>query len=79
MEQACWPIWKPGWEMVVMVGLVIREADCFDKVMEFAGAIADTEDLTIMAAHCDSGDHLHPSSLGGYQMAAHACEILMQA
>ena len=58
---------------------LIREADCFDRVMDFAGAIADTGDSAIMAPHCDSGDHLHPSALGGYQMAAHACEILLRA
>lgn len=57
---------------------LIREADCFDRVMDFAGAIADTGDSAIMAPHCDSGDHLHPSALGGYQMAAHACEILLR-
>lgn len=58
---------------------MIRQADCFDQVIDFADAIADVKDLGIMASHCDSGDHLHPSALGGYQMAAHACEILLQA
>ena len=57
---------------------LIREADCIDRVMDFAGAIADNGDSAIMAPHCDSGDHLHPSALGGYQMAAHACEILLR-
>ena len=58
---------------------LIRQADCFDKVLDFAAAIADVQDTGIMAPHCDSGDHLHPSALGGYQMAAHACEIILQA
>ena len=55
---------------------LIREAACFDKVIDFAAAVADAKDPAILAPHCDSGDHLHPSALGGYQMAAHACEIL---
>lgn len=57
---------------------LIRQAECFDKVIDFAAAIADVKNADIMAPHCDSGDHLHPSALGGCQMAAHACEIILK-
>jgi lysophospholipase L1-like esterase len=63
----------------IQLNSLIRQADCFDKVIDFAAAIADVKDTGIMAPHCDSGDHLHPSALGGYQMAAHACEVILQA
>ena len=57
---------------------LIHQAECFDKVIDFAAAIADVKNADIMAPHCDSGDHLHPSALGGCQMAAHACEIILK-
>lgn len=56
---------------------MIRQGDCFDRVVDFAAAVADANDAGIMAPHCDSGDHLHPSALGGYRMAANACEIIL--
>ena len=56
----------------------IRQAECFDGVIDFALAIADSQDSGMMAAHCDSGDHLHPSAWGGYQMAKKACEVILQ-
>ena len=33
IEQACGPIWKPGWAMVVMGGNVIREVSILSKPM----------------------------------------------
>ena len=52
---------------------MIRNAECFDNVIDFATATSDMEDSSILAQHCDSGDHLHPSILGGRKMALHAC------
>lgn len=48
---------------------MIHNAECFDKVLDFAEATADTADSGILAPYCDSGDHLHPSALGGQKMA----------
>jgi lysophospholipase L1-like esterase len=56
----------------------IRQAKCFDGIIDFALAVADFQDAGMMAPHCDSGDHLHPSALGGYQMAEKACEVLLR-
>jgi lysophospholipase L1-like esterase len=55
---------------------MIRNADCFDKVIDFAEAAADTDNSGILAPHCDSGDHLHPSALGGLQMARTASAVI---
>lgn len=48
---------------------MIRNADCFDKVIDFAAATADRQNPGIFVPFCDSGDHLHPSPLGGERMA----------
>lgn len=55
---------------------MIRNATCFDGVIDFAAATADTKDAGILALHYDSGDHLHPSPLGGQRMAKCALEML---
>lgn len=47
----------------------IRQAECFDGVIDFALATSDSQNSGIFAPHCDSGDHLHPSALGGCKMA----------
>lgn len=47
----------------------IRSGDCFDGVIDFAAATADAKNTGILSPHFDSGDHLHPSPLGGQQMA----------
>ena len=51
---------------------MIRNAECFDKVLDFAEATADMADTSILAPYCDSGDHLHPSALGGEKIALYA-------
>lgn len=55
---------------------MIRNADCFDGVMDFAAATADPKDPGMLALHYDSGDHLHPSPLGGQKMANCAFQIV---
>ena len=49
---------------------MIRSGGCFDGVIDFAQAVADAADPGILAPYCASGDHLHPSALGGEKMAA---------
>lgn len=56
---------------------MIRTADCFDSVIDFAEAIADMADSSILAPYCDSGDHLHPSALGGLKMASYAINVIL--
>lgn len=56
----------------------IRAADCFDGVLEFDEAAADPGNPDMLAPCCDSGDHLHPSALGGEKMAARACDVLVR-
>lgn len=51
---------------------LLRNADCFDAVIDFAAAAADGRDPCILSFPYDSGDHLHPSALGGLQMAKSA-------
>lgn len=63
----------------LLLNKMIRRAECFDKVLDFADAVADRNEPSILAVYCDSGDHLHPSALGGYQMAAYACKIILKA
>ena len=41
-----------------------------DGLIDFASAVADPQDTDRLLAEYDSGDHLHPSKLGGEQMAA---------
>ena len=55
---------------------MIRSAGCFDRVIDFAEAIADAADSGILALYCDSGDHLHPSALGGQKMACCANDVI---
>jgi len=54
----------------------IMGADCFDAVIDFAAATADKKNPAILAPHCDSGDHLHPSALGGIRMAKKAAKTI---
>ena len=58
---------------------MIRSADCFDRVIDFAEATADAADPGILAPYCDSGDHLHPSALGGRKMACCAKDAITDA
>lgn len=55
---------------------MIRSADCFDRVIDFAEAAADAADSGMLALYCDSGDHLHPSALGGQKMACCAKAVI---
>ena len=57
---------------------LIHSSECFDAVLDFHEAVADGNDGSIMAPHCDSGDHLHPSALGGVQMAVCACNEILR-
>ncbi len=57
---------------------LIQSEGCFDGVIDFAQAAADASDPGILALYCDSGDHLHPSTLGGEKMAACAEDIIRQ-
>lgn len=57
---------------------MIRSGSCFDGVIDFARAAADVADPGILAPYCDSGDHLHPSALGGEKMAAFAKNVIRQ-
>ena len=41
-----------------------------DGLIDFASAVADPQDPDRMLPEYDSGDHLHPSKLGGEKMAA---------
>lgn len=45
-----------------------------DGLIDFASAVADPQDTDRLLAEYDSGDHLHPSKLGGEQMAAAAAQ-----
>ena len=70
MEQACWPNWKPGWAMVVMVGWVMREASTLStpmtdkssgtRIPKFFAALmvaaAKTSELAKMASGTGSAD-----------------------
>ena len=56
---------------------MIRKTERFDKVLDFAAATADMADSSILASYCDSGDHLHPSALGGLKMAAYAISMIL--
>lgn len=55
---------------------MIRNSTCFDAIIDFAAATADETDSGILAFPYDSGDHLHPSALGGQKMAKCAFHIL---
>lgn len=69
--------YSPGQEEErLRLNALIRNADCFDGVVDFALAAADASDTGILAPHCDSGDHLHPSPLGGRKMAKCAFDVL---
>ena len=57
---------------------MIRNGSCFDGVIDFAQAAADAADPGILTLYCDSGDHLHPSALGGEKMAVCAKNTIRQ-
>jgi lysophospholipase L1-like esterase len=52
----------------------IRTSGAFDGVIDFASAVADPNDPTMMAPQYDSGDHLHPND-AGYQAMANAIPL----
>ena len=56
---------------------MIHQAGCFDRVIDFAEATADAIDSSILAAYCDSGDHLHPSAMGGEKMAVSSYDVII--
>lgn len=55
---------------------LLRKANCFDAVIDFAAATADGADPEILSFPYDSGDHLHPSALGGQKMAQCAVSVI---
>lgn len=56
----------------------LRGAELFDGVLDFDAAVRDPRRPELLAFPFDSGDHLHPSDLGGEAMAACAAKILLQ-
>lgn len=60
----------------VRLNELLRNAACFDAIIDFAAATADATDPGILAFPYDSGDHLHPSTLGGQQMAKCVFDIM---
>ncbi len=46
----------------------LRTCGLFDGVFDFDAAVRDPEDATRLQFAFDSGDHLHPSALGGKQL-----------
>ncbi|MBV9000343.1 MAG: SGNH/GDSL hydrolase family protein [Solirubrobacterales bacterium] len=52
----------------------ILTSGAFDGVIDFASAVADPNDPTMMAPQYDSGDHLHPND-AGYQAMANAIPL----
>ena len=47
----------------------IRSSKLFDAVFDFDAAVRDSKHPEMMAFPYDSGDHLHPSALGGEKLA----------
>jgi lysophospholipase L1-like esterase len=52
----------------------IRTSGAFDGVIDFARALADPRNPTILAPADDSGDHLHPNA-AGYRAMARAIDL----
>ncbi|MCI8711321.1 MAG: hypothetical protein HFH23_03370 [Ruminococcus sp.] len=55
---------------------MVRESKVFDGVLDFDAAVRDPDDPRIMKEYCDSGDHVHPGSVGGIKMARAAYKVL---
>jgi hypothetical protein len=47
----------------------IMTSRAFDGVIDFAGAVADPANPSVLRPAYDSGDHLHPNDAGGQAMA----------
>ena len=56
-------------ELRAAVNEWIRTTDEADGVVDFAAATCDPDECRALKAECDSGDHLHPSSVGARTMA----------
>lgn len=57
----------------------IRESKAFDGLLDFDSVTRDRKNPTVMDEPCDSGDHLHPSAVGGLRMAKEAYQVLESA
>lgn len=56
----------------------MRKCGLFDGVLDYDAVTQDAVDSKIFAPACDSGDHLHPNSIGGLRMASEAFRILKE-
>jgi lysophospholipase L1-like esterase len=69
--------WTPGGEVKrEAINDWIRTSGAFDGVIDFAAAVADPRDRTVLAPAYDSGDHLHPNA-AGYRAMARAIDLSM--
>lgn len=69
--------WKPEHEAERQkLNRMIRTSDIFDGILDFDQVLREASHPEVMDMRYDSGDHLHPGSLGGLKMAQHAYQIL---
>lgn len=54
----------------------VRNSEEFDGVLDFDAAVRDSQNPAVMKEYCDSGDHVHPGTVGGKKMAQVAYEVL---
>lgn len=54
----------------------LRNCNQFDGVLDYDAVTRDSKDPQLLAACCDSGDHLHPGPIGGRLMAREAYRVL---
>ena len=57
----------------------IRSCSCVDGVLDYDAVTRDSQDPSILAPACDSGDHLHPGPIGGLRMAKEAYRVLVRS
>lgn len=72
--------WKPEHEAErLKLNSMIRSSELFDGVLDFDKILREKNCPEVMDMRYDSGDHLHPGTLGGQMMAEHAYDILRDA
>ena len=66
------------WHEVERLALneMIRESTAFDGILDFDVVTRDVDNPELFDEPCDSGDHLHPGSVGGRRMAMEAYKVL---
>lgn len=64
------PVTRPAVEMTSwMRDVTVRFNIFFSSLAPFGIAVRNSVDPLLLACECDSGDHLHPSSVGAQAMA----------